>query len=54
MTHLGYIIAAYAATAVVLVAMIAWVVLDVRAQKRKLRRLEEKGLRRSSAGEASR
>ena len=54
MTHLGYIIAAYAATAVILAALIIWVVLDIRAQKQKLRRLEEKGLRRGSAGEASR
>ena len=50
MTHLGYIIAAYAATAVILLALIAWVVLDIRAQRRKLRRLEEKGARRGVSG----
>lgn len=48
MTHLGYILAAYAATAVVLVVMVAWVVLDLRVQKQKLRRLEDEGLRRRS------
>ncbi len=48
MTHAGYILAAYLATAVVLAGMIAWVALDLRAQKRKLRRLEDEGLRRRS------
>jgi heme exporter protein D len=48
MTHLGYILAAYLATAIVLLAMVLWVVLDLRAQKHKLRRLEEQGLRRRS------
>jgi heme exporter protein D len=48
MTHLGYIIAAYAATAIVLIATAAWVTLDLRVQKEKLRRLEEQGLRRGS------
>lgn len=46
MTHLGYILAAYGATAAVLAAMVLWVALDLRAQKEKLRRLEEAGLRR--------
>ena len=31
MTHLGYIVAAYAAAATVFVALIGWVVLDGRA-----------------------
>jgi heme exporter protein D len=48
MTHLGYILAAWLISAAVLVALVAWVVLDLRAQKRKLRRLEEDGLRRRS------
>ena len=52
MTHLGYILAAYTATAVVLIAMAAWVSVDLRAQKEKLRRLENEGIRRRS--EASR
>jgi heme exporter protein D len=41
MTHAGYILAAYLATAVVLLGMIAWVALDLRSQQRRLRRLEE-------------
>ena len=46
MTHSGYIIAAYLASALVLLGLIVWVVLDLRAQKRKLAQLEEQGLRR--------
>jgi heme exporter protein D len=48
MTHLGYILAAYLASAIVLLGMVAWVVLDLRAQKQKLARLEEQGHRRRS------
>jgi heme exporter protein D len=48
MTHFGYILAAYLATAIVLLGMIAWVILDLREQHRRLRRLEEEGLRRRS------
>jgi heme exporter protein D len=46
MTHSGHILAAYLASALVLLALIAWVALDLRAQKRKLVRLEDQGLRR--------
>ena len=46
MTYAGYVAAAYAAAAVVLIGMIAWVVTDLRAQKRKLARLEADGLGR--------
>jgi heme exporter protein D len=45
-THLGYILAAYLATAVVLAALVIWVALDLRVQKSKLRRLEDEGLRK--------
>jgi heme exporter protein D len=48
MTHLGYILAAYIATAVVLIGMIAAVALDLGGQKRKLARLEAEGKRRRS------
>jgi heme exporter protein D len=48
MTHLGYILAAYLATAAVLIGMVAWVTLDLRAQKERLRRLEAEGTRRRS------
>ncbi len=43
MTHAGYILAAYLATAVVILGLIAWVALDLRTQRRKLARLETEG-----------
>lgn len=46
MTHAGYILAAYLITAIVLLALVGWVALDLRAQKAKLRRLEDQGLGR--------
>jgi heme exporter protein CcmD len=48
MTHLGYVLAAYLSTAGVLIATIAWVAFDLRAQKKKLARLEEKRARSQS------
>ena len=48
MTHLGYIVAAYVATAIVLVGMMAAVVLDLARQKRRLGQLEAEGKRRRS------
>ena len=48
MTHLGYVLAAYLAAAAVLIGMVLWVALDLRAQKEKLRRLEADGIRRRS------
>jgi heme exporter protein D len=48
MTHLGYILAAWLISAAVLLALVGWVALDLRAQKRKLRRLEGEGVRRRS------
>ena len=51
MTHLGYIIAAYGATALVFAALIIWVIRDAGEQKRKLARLEAEGAVRRSAKE---
>ena len=48
MTHLGYIVAAYSATAIVLLGAIAWAFLDLATQKRGLARLETEGKRRRS------
>lgn len=45
--HLGFIVAAYAVTAMVLSGMVAAVLLDGRAQRRLLARLED---RRSPRG----
>ncbi len=44
----GFIVAAYALTAFVVAALIAWVVLDYSAQRRILGDLEERGLTRRS------
>jgi heme exporter protein D len=47
--HAIFIIAAYGAAAVVVAALIAWVALDFRAQKRMLGDLEAHGVTRRSA-----
>jgi heme exporter protein D len=46
--HAGFIVAAYAVTLVVVAALIAWVMLDHRAQKRNLARMEARGVARRS------
>ncbi len=46
--HTGFIVAAYAVTAVVLVALVLWVALDARLQKRRLADLDARGIRRRS------
>ena len=47
--HAIFIIAAYGAAAVVVAGLIAWVVLDFRAQKRILGDLEAHGVTRRSS-----
>jgi len=47
-SHADFIVAAYAVAAVVVAALIAWVALDHRAQKRSLERLEARGVTRRS------
>jgi heme exporter protein CcmD len=47
-THLGYIVAAYVSSFVVIIALALWTALDLRQQKRRLMRLEAEGLRRRS------
>jgi heme exporter protein D len=46
--HADFIIAAYAVTVVVVAALIFWVALDHRAQRRKLASLEAHGIARRS------
>jgi len=46
--HIDFILAAYAAGIVVIAALIAWVVLDYRAQRRTLADLEMQGISRRS------
>ena len=46
--HIDFIVAAYAAGLIVIVALIAWVMLDYRSQRRILTELERPGLARRS------
>jgi heme exporter protein D len=46
--HVDFIAAAYAAAAVIIGALIAWVALDYRAQQRSLAELEKQGISRRS------
>jgi heme exporter protein D len=52
-SHMEFIVAAYGAGVVVIVALIAWVALDYRLQRRILADLESKGFARRSAREAA-
>jgi heme exporter protein D len=47
--HAAFILAAWGAAAVVVAGLIAWVVIDFRAQKRLLGELEAHGVTRRSA-----
>ncbi len=46
--HADFIIAAYAATGIVVAILIAWVTLDYSAQQRILHNLEQRGVTRRS------
>jgi heme exporter protein D len=46
--HAAFILAAYAAAAIVIAALIAWVLLDFRIQRRALADLEARGVTRRS------
>jgi heme exporter protein D len=48
-THVGFIVAAYAAATLVVAALIAWVLLDYRALRRTLADLDRRGLTRRRA-----
>jgi heme exporter protein D len=52
--HADFIVAAYVVAALVLVAMIGWVMLDYRAQKQKLAQLESQGVTRRSERQVER
>lgn len=49
-THAVFIVGAYAAAAIVVVALIAWTVVDYRAQKRTLAELDRAGRGRKPPG----
>ena len=47
--HAAFILAAYGATVAIVGALALWIVLDGRAQRRRLAALEQRGIRRRSA-----
>ncbi|WP_421725950.1 heme exporter protein CcmD [Bauldia sp.] len=49
-TQTGFIVAAYLLAALVMIGLVLWIVLDGRAQRRRLADLEARGIRRRSAG----
>jgi heme exporter protein D len=51
MTHLPYVLAAYAAAGLTLGGLVAWVALDTRIQKRRLTRIEARDGRRTARPE---
>ena len=50
--HAGFILAAYGLSAAIVIALIGWVLLDGRAQRRRLADLEARGIRRRSSRKA--
>ena len=48
--HASFIVIAYGAAAVILLSLVAWIVLDHRAQRRALGELESRGVTRRSTG----
>ncbi|QJP16662.1 heme exporter protein CcmD [Starkeya sp. ORNL1] len=48
--HASFILAAYAGSAAVLAALVAWIMLDGRAVRRSLDEMDARGVRRRSAG----
>jgi heme exporter protein D len=52
-SHIEFIVAAYGIGVVVVMALIAWVMLDYRLQRRILAELETKGISRRSARESA-
>jgi heme exporter protein D len=51
--HLAFIVAAYAAAIAVVAALVAWVMLDYRAQLAKLAEFERRKIGRGAAGRAA-
>ena len=46
--HMAFIVAAYAAAFVIILALVAWVYVDYRLQRRRLAELEDSGVTRRS------
>lgn len=51
--HTGFIVAAYAAAALVVAGLILWVFLDGKRLRRQIAELEARGVRRRSADRSS-
>ena len=51
--HAGFILAAYGVTIAIVLALVAWVLVDGRALRRQLADLETRGIRRRSARKAA-
>ena len=49
MTHLGYVVAAYLLSMLGIGGLAAWILIDQTAQRRALKELETRGVRRRSA-----
>lgn len=49
MNHALFVGAAYGISAVVIVALVGWILIDQRLRKRELAELEKRGVRRRSA-----
>lgn len=49
MSHAAYVAAAYLASVIGIVGLVAWILYDQAAQKRALKELEARGIRRRSA-----
>ena len=52
-THFGFILASYSLAALVIFGLITWVILDHRAQTKRLQRLEAQGAARRSGAKLS-
>lgn len=48
LSHEFFVISSYAATALVILGMLSWIILDGRARKAELVRLEKQGAKRRS------
>ncbi|HTP92534.1 MAG TPA: heme exporter protein CcmD [Xanthobacteraceae bacterium] len=51
--HIGFIVASYASAVAIVGALIAWVTIDFRVQRRRLADLEMRGIARRSAAARS-
>ncbi|MFC6489748.1 heme exporter protein CcmD [Nitratireductor sp. GCM10026969] len=54
MSHLAYVMAAYAISASAIAGLVVWILIDQRAQKRAFHGLDARGIRRRSAGREAR